>query len=110
MENITYTNALIALVGFLAWVIIVFRIDKDLVDDSEKEFSFRDYAKKNYDNWLTSLIGVPVVLVGADLLDIVKVFHDTELTWSNAFYLGAGVVTEVPMYFIKKWRKQKQQS
>jgi|ADGO01.1.fsa_nt_gi hypothetical protein len=68
-----------------------------------KTFPFKEYAKKNYDNWLSTLIGVPVILVGADLLDIVRVLHDKDITWSDAFYLGAGVVIEVPMYIIKKW-------
>lgn len=95
-----------AFLGWALWNAIIFRIDKDEYDDADKSFPFAKYISCHWDNWLVSFFGVPVILTGASLLDIVDAFHDNDLQWSDAFYLLSGFAIEAVIYFVKKWKKK----
>lgn len=103
-------NALISLIGWLGWNIIIFRIDKDRYDDIGNEFPLRQYFLQSWDNWLASLIMVPVLLyVGDRGLNLPgSVFgFDKDMAWSDIYYLGAGFFTEAIIWAIKKYQASK---
>lgn len=100
-------NFLISLAAWLAWNVIIFRIEKDKFDDEDKEFPIKTYARKTYDNWLASLFMIPVLLfMGYKGLGLnpMGVFGSEEIGWNDTYYLGAGFFTEAVIYAIKKWK------
>lgn len=100
-------NFLASIAAWLVWNVIIFRIEKDKFDDEDKEFPLKTYAQKTWDNWLTSLLMIPVLLfLGYKGLAIhpMAVLGSEPLEWSDSYYLGAGFFTEAVMYGIKKWR------
>lgn len=100
-------NFLISLAAWLAWNTIIFSVEKNKYDDEEKEFPFKAYAMKTYDNWLSSLFMIPILLfLGYKGLAIhpMAVLGSEPLQWDDSYYLGAGFFTEAVMYGIKKWR------
>lgn len=105
-------NFLISIAGWLLWNAIAFRIEKDNYDDQEKEFPLRLYVYRSWDNWITSLFMIPVLLfLGYKGLNLnpLAVFGTEEIGWNDTYYLGAGFFTEVVMYAVKKWKKAKQE-
>lgn len=100
-------NLLVTLAGWLAWNVIIFRIDKDQYDDRKEEFPLWQYVKQSYDNWLASLVMIPVILfmgykgLGFNVFSAIEIDH---LEWSDAYYLGTGFFTEAVIFAIKKWK------
>jgi len=104
-------NIIITIAGWIAWNIIIFRIDKDQYDDRKEEFPLWQYAKQSYDNWLASLAMIPVLLImgykgfGFNVFSAIEIQH---LEWSDAYYLGSGFFTEALIFAIKKWKASRQ--
>jgi hypothetical protein len=101
-------NIGITLFSWLAWNAIIFRIDKDQSDDNGTEFPLKQYALQSWDNWLTSLCMVPILLwLGYKGLGIPGAFIGVDvqhLKWSDLYYLGSGFFTEAVIFVIKKWK------
>lgn len=100
-------NFLASIAAWLAWNAIVLSIEKNKYDDEEKEFPLKTYASKTWDNWIASLLMIPVLLfLGYKGLAIhpMAVLGSEPLEWSDTYYLGAGFFTEAIMYGIKKWK------
>jgi hypothetical protein len=100
-------NFLISLAGWALWNLIAFRIEKDKFDDEDKEFPIKTYARKTWENWVTSLVMIPVLLfLGYRGLGLnpLAVFGTEQIGWNDTYYLGAGFFTEVLMYTVKKWK------
>lgn len=100
-------NFLISLAGWFLWNMVAFRIEKDPYDDRGEKFPFREYVSRVWDNWLASLVMIPVLLfLGYRGLDLnpMAVFGTEKIGWQDTYYLGAGFFTEALMYAIKKWR------
>lgn len=100
-------NALIALLGWIGWNVIIFRIDKDKKDDEGTTFPLKQYALQSYDNWLSSLVMVPIlVYIGHKGLNLPGSLFgfDKDIAWSDLYYLGAGFFTEVIIWAIKKYQ------
>lgn len=97
-----------ALFGWAAFNIILFRIDKDKADDSNELFSVGSYFKKYWDNWLASLVCVPIVLyIGYNQLNIGFIDVDNP-NWNDLYYLGAGFMPELVIVAWKKWKAKNQ--
>lgn len=97
-----------ALFGWLAFNLIMFRMEKDAADDIGKPFDLWAYTCKTWDNWAASLFCVPVVLyLGYYQLDIgmIDVSHPK---WYYLYYLGAGVLPEAIIVAYKKWKSKSQ--
>lgn len=100
-------NIFITVIGWLAWNVIIFRIDKDQYDDRGEQFPLIQYIKQSWDNWLASLVMIPVLLymgykgLGFDVFTGIDI---EKLAWSDAYYLGAGFFTELVIFAIKKWK------
>lgn len=104
-------NILVTLAGWLAWNVIIFRIDKDNRDEKGEPFPLKQYAIQSWDNWLSSLVMIPVILylgykgLGFNAFGSIGL---SDLGWSDAYYLGSGFFTEAAIYAIKKWKASRQ--
>jgi len=107
MEELFDNIYVLSAYGCLIYTIGLFVIEKDKYDDIDKHFSIKKYLSHNWDNWLFSLILVPVIATKAEELwlgamDIVGktwLFH-------SGYYLGVGALVET-MYFGIKWIRAK---
>ena|SRR5688572_2205222 len=100
-------NFLISIAGWTLWNLIAFRIEKDAYDDRNEKFPLKEYVSKVWDNWLASLVMIPILLfLGQQQLGLnpMGVFGTEEIGWNDFYYLGAGFFTEALMYAVKKWR------
>ena len=62
-------NELYVLLGVLGYILMHLAATKDLYDgNKKKEFDFKIYFKKSWDNWLFSLIGGFIVYYGFPFL------------------------------------------
>lgn len=91
----------------MAFNAIMFRIEKDKYDKDNQQFPLLAYVSKTWDNWLASLLMIPVILyagykgLGLDAFGVVDVNH---IGWSDAYYLGAGFFTELIIVIYEKWK------
>lgn len=99
-------NILICLAGWVAWNVIIFRIDKDQYDEKGISFPLKQYALQSYDNWLASLGMIPILLyIGWKGLGIPGAFLAIDidkLEWSDLYYVLSGFITEAVIFAIKK--------
>lgn len=97
-------NALAALAGWLAWNGTMFSIHKD---SDEKNFNLKSYTMETYDNWLASLLMIPVLLyVGHSQLSID--IDSGKLEWQDTYYLASGFAVEAVKVAWKKWKTKNQ--
>lgn len=88
--------------GWLAFTVLMLRLEKDANEDS---WTWASYKKKNWDNWLASIVFIPVLIwVGYSQLDIRTVGFDFQ--WSGLYYLCSGFAPEL---VVKIWKKFKEQ-
>jgi hypothetical protein len=103
---------LIAFFGWLAWTLLILRLDKDHFDDQDKPFSFKIYALKNWDNWAFTVCAVFILglfHVEDSLISALNHLFGWDLEWQKAYYLFGGFGFEILFYAAKKWKKQKTQ-
>lgn len=104
-------NIWITFFGWLAFNVIIFRIDKDQYDDKGTTFPIHQYALQSWDNWLASLCMIPIILfmgykgLGFNVFSSIGI---DRLEWSDAYYMGSGFFTEAVILVIKKWKASKQ--
>jgi hypothetical protein len=102
-------NVLLALLGWLAWNFGLFSIEKDKADDEGKPFSVKHYTQKYWDNWLLSLLFVPIlVIIGIKGLGFaaIPIGDFKDLKWNDLYYLGSGFFSEfLKISIVKLWRK-----
>ncbi len=100
-------NALISLVGWIGWNVLIFHIDKDRYDDQGIKFPLGQYIMQSWDNWLASLVMVPILLyVGSKGLSLPGTLFaiDHDMAWSDLYYLGSGFFTECIIWAVKKYQ------
>lgn len=104
-------NIYISFFSWFAYNVIMFRIKKDEFDDKDLEFKLSSYVSHTWDNWLSSLVMVPILLwLGYRQLHII----DDPLTgiknvkWNDLYYLGSGFITELIIDRYKAWRRSRQ--
>lgn len=102
MEAIFSNPIFAALFGWLAFNVILFSIKKDSFDDRDEVFPLRQYMGKVWDNWLASLLMIPIlVYIGANKLNIdIDALH---LQWNDLYYPMSGFATELVVEMWKKW-------
>lgn len=108
MEAIITSKILITLLGWGAWNVFLFNIEKDKADEANLFFSFSNYVQKQWDNWLASLFIVPILLwIGSQEMDI-HIFGDTgPLKWQDIYLLGSGFFYEAVIFSYKKWKEKR---
>jgi hypothetical protein len=104
MEHIFINPIYASLFAWLAFNVILFRMEKDIADDKNEAFNLGLYLQKTWDNWLASLVCVPVLLyIGMSKLDI-GVIDAGSLQWSDLYYLFSGFLPELVIVLWKKWK------
>ena len=96
-------QSLWALFGVLLYNWLAFTIEKDKFDHKNEPFNFKDYAAKAWDNWIWSLLCVPlIVLKGDQLWYYVMSYYGKDWEFLDVLYLSAGVVAEGLYWLLKK--------
>lgn len=98
-------NILLTVLGWLAWNIGLFSFEKDKSDDKDEKFSLIHYANKYWDNWLLSLVCVPILIIMGIKglgLDAIPIGDFEDLHWNDIYYLCAGAFAEAVKVGIKK--------
>lgn len=104
MKHIFIDPVFAALFGWLAFNVILFRVEKDKSDDANVDFPIKAYVLKYWDNWLASLVCVPVLLyVGYSKLSIGMIDVGNP-QWNDFCYLCAGFLPELIIVSWKKWK------
>lgn len=92
-----------ALFGVVLYNYLVFNLAKDELDDSRKKFVFKRYAKAKWDNWVWSILLVPVIVIyGDQLWYYAMAYFEKDWEFYDVLYLGAGVLAEGLYYVLKK--------
>lgn len=88
---------LVAFFGSLLYNFGLFKIAKDKYDEgSDQPFPYKAYFLKNWDNWaFASLCTVPLVLYLTDIVAIINAQFNLQLQVYEAYYLGAGPLSEL---------------
>lgn len=104
MKEIFFSlNAVAALVGWVAWTVIMLSLYKD---ENEKTWNFKAYFFEHWDNWFASLVCIPVLLwIGYKRLNLGVVGIETP-DWNDLYYLASGFVPEGVKMAWKKWRSK----
>lgn len=86
-----HNHYFIAFYGLLAYNIIEWSVKKDRYDNVNKKLNFKKYALDHYDNWIVTLMLMPVIVwFGPDLLNLINQMLRKEFQWTDAMYLGVG--------------------
>jgi len=92
--------------GWLAFNVIMFRIEKDAFDDRGENFPLWKYMARVWDNWLASGVMIPVILfVGYRQLDINPLVEGVH-GWNDLYFLNAGFAPELLIVAWKKWKNK----
>lgn len=87
------------LIGFFGWFLycyFLFHKAKEKADTTETDFDWPAYKKKNWDNWLWSLLLVPVLVsYMPDIVAILNSLFGTEIPHYAIYDLGCGPFTEL---------------
>ena len=99
---------LLAVYGVLVWYAILFSMQKDKVDKSEKKISFRkiltSWWAKNNDNVFVTMLFAPLTVIFDDeILAVYNQMSDDPLEGvNNLVYISAGPLVSVIFIGIKK--------
>lgn len=92
-----------AFFGVILYNFLSFVIEKDKSDDEYKRFSLKAYTKQRWDNWILSLLCVPVVVVyGDQLWYYVMQYFEKDWEFLSVLYLLTGAVAELFYFLLKK--------
>lgn len=105
---------LLAFFGSFLYNAVIFVVAKNNCDKAEPpvDFQYKKYAKMNWDNWGLTFCFAPVVVWF--LPDFAKLANEYLLKTmgfqlpEDLYYLGAGPLTEVVMYFVLKYSGRKE--
>jgi len=96
-------NAVAALFGWVAWTIIMLRVFKD---ENEKTFTLKTYFVENWDNALSSLVFIPVLLfLGHEKFNMGDITGNS-FEWKDAYYVFSGFAVELIIMAWKKWKNK----
>ena len=107
MEQLFDNIYVLAAYGFLIYTVLMFVIKKDEYDNEDKDFSIKKYFKQNWDNWLLSLILVPIIATKAEDIWLASM-EVVGRSWRFFifYYLGVGALVEL-LYTGIKWINNK---
>ena len=107
MQELFNNIYILAAYGFLIYTVGLFVIEKDEYDDKDEHFSIKKYLSRNWDNWLLSLILVPIIATKAEGLWLGAMdIWEKEWSFYDVYYLGVGALVEI-VYFGFKWSRNK---
>lgn len=106
LENFFINPIAASFFGWLAWNVVMFRIEKDGYDLQKIKFPLGEYFSRTWDNWIASFVMIPILLfVGFKKLNIE--FDSNNLQWNDLYYVLSGFITEVVIVSWEKWKNKK---
>ena len=92
-----------AVFGVILYNFLSFTIAKDKADAKLERFNFGNYAGLRWDNWVWSLLCVPlVVFYGDQLWYYLMEYYEKDWKFLDVLYLSAGFVAEGLYFLLKK--------
>lgn len=107
MEVLFTNNYVLAAYGWVIYTILMFVLSKDKYDNESKKFDYYKYLSQNFDNWVLSLLLVPVMAHFAQDIWLGAMDY-FEKTWDfrKPYYLLVGALVEIIYWAIAKFRKK----
>lgn len=103
MQIDIFNNWTWALYGVIAYNWLSLSFTKDGYDNTRKKFIFKSYARKRWDNWVWSLMCVPIIVVyGDQLFYYLMEYFKRDWEFLEVIYLLAGALAEFLYYLLKK--------
>lgn len=107
-DHIVYMKLAMVLGGFLFYSMLMMSINKDEYDDSGNSFPLIAYAEKTWDNWILNWIGAVLLLIaGQQMFGIINMMEQTDLKWTDGYYVGSGFIVNLVVDRMKAKRKPK---
>lgn len=107
LESLLASNAFGAFIGWLVFNVIMWRIEKNKYDKLHERFPWGKYAGETYDEWLTSIVCVPLILwIGYRSLSLNPLAQGLDvanLDWNDLYYLCAGFAPELIIKIFSKF-------
>lgn len=95
-------NAAAALLAWVAWNVIIFSFHKD---EDEAHFNVKSYCLDTYDNWLASLVSIPVLLIlGAKGFNFKQFNLVDGIDFDDFYYMLSGFAVEALKVAYKKFK------
>ena len=105
MQIEIFNNWTWALYGIVAYNWLAFSFTKDGFDNTRKKFSFNVYIKNRWDNWVWSLLCVPIIVVyGDQLFYYLMEYFEKDWEFLDVVYLFAGALAELLYLIFKKMK------
>lgn len=83
----------IAILGWLIFNMWMFRNEKNKYDRNNQPFDYSSYLKKNWEDWVLSLLLTPVLaLYLADLVGLLNYYTGWNVPCYEVYYAGCGVL------------------
>jgi len=102
-ENIYF----LSFYGFLIYSVGVFVIKKDKYENENKKLLIKKYLFDNWDNWIFSLMLVPIIAIKAeDMWAILMEVVEKKWIFYKVYYLGVGIIVEA-FYILIEWVNNK---
>lgn len=103
MEELFDNIYVLSFYGWLIYTFLMFVTTKDKKDEANGKFNYKKYLKKNWDNWVLSLLFVPIIAYKAEeIFASVMAYLEKDWTFYDLYYLGVGVLVEA-FYFAIAW-------
>lgn len=100
------SNLFGTLIGWLAFNALMWKLKKNKHDKKHEPFPFKQYARETVDEWIVSLIFVPLILwVGYRSLALNPFATGLDVAhadWSDLYYLCAGFAPELAVNVLTK--------
>lgn len=89
--------------GTVLWMAAHLVATKDDYDDKNEGFPWLEYKRKNWDNWLLAIVGIPFI---AHFGEEATSLFLPELTWSKMGYALSGFIVQALYSAYKKYRSK----
>lgn len=108
METLFSNIYILSLYGFIIYTYLNFVFTKDKYDDANKKFNYKKYLSSNWDNWLLSLLLVPVIAFYAnDIWGGLMDWQEKDWQFRKVYYLGVGALVEFVYWIFNKVSRKK---
>ena len=106
-ELVTTHPHFLAMYGVVAYFILLWSLSKDKYDHDEKKFCFKKWWSKNYDNFLVTMVIVPLVIIyDEEVVSIIKRIFDYEIQTNSFVYILSCPIVDLLYSAVNKLRRK----